>query len=92
MAKIDYEAVLADLQAKRDLLDAAITAIKALQQPESPKLGRPPKDAQPSYVQRVKRQMVKEAMESIAARDKPAPKPGELDYDDSSNTSDGDQR
>lgn len=88
-AKIDYAAVLADLEARRDDIEAAIRAIKALQQPESPKLGRPPKDAQPSYVQRVKRQMVKEAMESIAARDKPAPKPGDLDYDDSSNTSDG---
>lgn len=87
MSKIDYAAVLADLEAKRDLLDAAITAIKALQQPEAAKLGRPPKDAQPSDGQRVRRQLAKQGAELIAARDKAAPKPGDLDYDDSSNTS-----
>jgi len=88
--KIDYAAVLADLEARREQLDTAISAIKALQEPgAAPKLGRPPKDVRPSYVQQVKRQMVKEAAESIAARDKPVPKPGDLDYDDSANTSTG---
>lgn len=43
-AKIDYAAVLADLKARRDALEAAITAIEALA-PASrePALGRPPK-------------------------------------------------
>lgn len=45
--KIDYAAVLADLEARRDALNVAIDAIKAIPQADGPapkpKIGRPPK-------------------------------------------------
>lgn len=67
--KIDYEAVLADLEDRRALLDAAIAAIRSLERipaADKPKLGRPPKAVK-------------------------GPRRGDLDYDDSANTSGADK-
>jgi hypothetical protein len=70
--RIDYAAVLADLEARRDAIDAAIAAIKALPQPDGPApkpvIGRPRK----SNLSEVK----------IVPLAK-GPRPGDLDYDDS---------
>lgn len=73
--KIDYAAVLADLEDRKDYLNDAIHAIKhlALAQESEPKvkLGRPPKSTPvvPSNP------------------GKHVPRPGDLDYPDSENTS-----
>lgn len=68
--RIDYAAVIADLEARREAIDAAIKALKALPQPDDPapkpKIGRPPKANS-------------------------GPKPGDLDYDDSSHIAGADK-
>jgi hypothetical protein len=82
--KIDYAAVLADLEDRKGYLNDAIQAIKHLQLAQG---AEEPKFAtEPAKRGRPARSRSTEPVITLTAK---GPKPGDLDYPDSPNTSEG---